>query len=271
MKATYPKAMKLLLVSEGGNVDNKRDPGGRTSHGVTQKVFHAWLKKNGKPLRDVFTISTDEISAIYKQGYADPIRYDDLPAGVDYATFDGGVMSGPSQSAKWLQRAVGVAADGAVGNLTIAAAAKADAIKSIKSICSQRSGFVRGLSTFGVFGKGWISRIARVEADGVSMAMEARGIGAKSLPIALKTESEHAAASSKAAKNSAAASGAGAAGSAGTATQATDWSNLAGIESIILIGAAAAFVVLAIYLIHRSRVQKERAAAYAAVAAGAVA
>ncbi|TBB59415.1 hypothetical protein ELH43_38745 [Rhizobium ruizarguesonis] len=89
--------------------------------------------------------------------------------------------------------------------------------------------------------------------------MEARGISAKSLPIALKSESDIAAASSKTAKNTAAASGAGAAGSAGTATQTTDLSNLAGLESILLIGAAVGFVVLAVYFVHRSRVQKERA------------
>lgn len=103
------------------------------------------------------------------------------------------------------------------------------------------------------------------------MAMEARGISAKSLPIALKSESDSAAAISQTVKNTAAASGAGAAGSAGTATQTTDLSNLAGLESVLLIGAAFGLVVLAIYLIHRSRVNKERAAAYAAVAAGAVA
>lgn len=105
------------------------------------------------------------------------------------------------------------------------------------------------------------------------MAMEARGISAKSLPIALQPESYHADAASKSAKNAATASATGAAGGATgtTAASSGDWSNLAGIENIILLGATAALVVLAIYLIHRSRVNNERAAAYAAVAAGATA
>lgn len=40
---TFDHALDLLDISEGGKLDDKRDPGGRTSHGVTQAVFHAWL------------------------------------------------------------------------------------------------------------------------------------------------------------------------------------------------------------------------------------
>ncbi|MFK3962166.1 glycoside hydrolase family 108 protein [Ensifer adhaerens] len=268
MKSTYARAMRGIRISEGGYSNHPRDPGGATNFGIIQSVYDAFRKSKGMSQQSVRLISEAEVNEIYKTQYADKVRYDELPAGIDYATLDGAVNSGVSRGTKWLQSALSVSSDGKIGSQTIAAAGKADAIVTVKSMCAKRMSFLRGLSIFSTFGKGWTSRVARVEAESVSMAMEARGISAKSLPIALKTEADHAAASSKSAKNSAAASGAGAAGSAGTATQTTDWSNLAVAESILLIGATVGLVVLAIYLIHRSRVQKERAAAYAAVAAG---
>lgn len=270
MKSTYARAMKGIHISEGGYVNHPKDPGGATNFGITQRVYDAYRRDRGLAARSVKQITSDEVAAIYRTQYADKIRYDDLPAGVDYATLDGSVNSGVSRGAKWLQSALGVSSDGKVGTATISAALKADAIHTVKSMCAKRMSFLRGLTIFSTFGKGWTSRVARVEAESVSMAMEARGISAKSLPIALNTEAKHADAASKSAKNAATASATGAAGGATgtTASSSGDWSNLAGIDSIILLGATAALLVLAIYLIHRSRVQKERAAAYAAVAAG---
>ncbi|MBX5111945.1 glycoside hydrolase family 108 protein [Rhizobium lentis] len=269
MKSTYARAMRGIRISEGGYSNHPRDPGGATNYGITQRVYDEYRSSKKAAKQSVRLISEAEVNEIYKTRYADKVKYDDLPAGIDYATLDGAINSGVSRGAKWLQSALGVSSDGKIGTQTISAAAKVDAIATVKSMCAKRMSFLRGLSIFSTFGKGWTARVARVEAESVSMAMEARGISAKSLPIALKTEADHAAASSKAAKNSATASGAGAAGSAGAATQTMDWSNLAGLEGILLIGATAALVVLAIYLIHRSRVNTERAAAYAAVAAGA--
>jgi lysozyme family protein len=270
MKTTYARAMKGIHVSEGGYVNHPKDPGGATNFGITQRVYDDYRESKGLTRRSVKQITSQEVADIYRTQYADKIRYDDLPAGIDYSTLDGAVNSGVSRGAKWLQAALGITADGKVGTQTIATATKADGIKIVKSMCAKRMSFLRGLGIFSTFGKGWTSRVARVEAESVLMAMEARGISAKSLTIALNTEADHAAGSSKAAKNSATASGAGAAGSAGTATQ-TDWSNLAGVESMLLIGATVGLIVLAVYFIHRSRTNNARAEAYAAVAAGATA
>lgn len=268
MKSTYAKAMKQIRQFEGGYVNHPRDPGGATNFGVTQAVYDEYRISKKLAKRSVKQIAESEVDDIYLTRYANKIRYDELPAGIDYATLDGAVNSGVSRGAKWLQSAIGISADGKIGNQTISVAAKTDAIATVKAMCAKRISFLRGLTIFSTFGKGWTSRVSRVEAESVSMAMEARGISAKSLPIALKTESDLAASNSKTASAAAKGSGAGAAGSAGTATQTTDWSNLAGLESMLLIGATVGLVVLAIYLIHRSRVQRERAAAYAAVAAG---
>ncbi|MDX0533012.1 hypothetical protein GOL26_22645 [Sinorhizobium medicae] len=96
---------------------------------------------------------------IYRTLYADKVRYDELPAGIDYATLDGAVNSGVSHGAKWLQSALGVSSDGKIGSQTISAAAKADAIATVKSMCAKRMSFLRGMAIFGTFGRaglpGW--------------------------------------------------------------------------------------------------------------------
>lgn len=267
MKSTFPRAMSCLSVSEGGYVNNPKDPGRGTNKGVTQATYDAYRTKKHVARRDVRLITDTEVADIYRTLYADPIRYDDLPAGVDYATFDAAVNSGVSRGAKWLQASLGVTSDGKVGDGSVAAAAKADAIKTVKTICSKRMSFLRGLGTFGTFGKGWTSRVAQVEAECVSMAMQARGISRASLPIALQAEANAANSASTSTMTTAKATGTAATGSAAS----TAISNLSGAQLILLVVAAAALAGLAVYLIHRSRIHKERAAAYAALAAGAAA
>ncbi|WP_428427331.1 glycoside hydrolase family 108 protein [Pararhizobium sp.] len=262
--SNYPASLKLVLKHEGGNVDHPKDPGGRTSRGITKAVYDSWRKSKGQALRDVFTATEAEVAAIYRRNYADKVRFDDLPAGLDYATFDGAVNSGVSRGAKWLQSALGVSSDGVVGAGTVAAATKADAVKTIKAMCAKRMGFLRGLSTFTTFGRGWTSRVAGVEASAVGMALSSKGASKSSILKAAAIESDVASKNSKSAATTSAGSGAA---SGGAASQA-DWSNLTGIESILLLAAAAGLVALAIYLIHRSRTQSARAEAYAAVASG---
>nr|WP_246365096.1 glycosyl hydrolase 108 family protein [Gellertiella hungarica] len=257
--------MSCLSVSEGGYVNHPKDPGKGTNRGVTQATYDAYRTKKHVAKRDIRLITDAEVADIYRTLYADPIRYDDLPAGVDYATFDAAVNSGVSRGAKWLQSSLGVTSDGKVGDGTVAAAAKADAIKTVKAICSKRLSFLRGLGTFSTFGKGWTSRVARVEAEGVSMAMQARGISKASLPIALSLESRRASEDSAVTNGVAKATGTAATGSAAS----TAVSNLSDTQLILMAVAAAALAGLAVYLIHRSRIHRERAAAYASLAEGA--
>ena len=66
MLANYEPSFDKIQVYEGGRVDDKRDPGGRTNRGVTQTKFSAWLKSKGLPNRDVYTITRAEASEICK-------------------------------------------------------------------------------------------------------------------------------------------------------------------------------------------------------------
>jgi len=170
-EANYQRSLTAVLKHEGGYSNHPADPGGATMKGVTQRVYDAERKRRGQTTRSVRNITDAELQSIYRQQYWDKIKGDDLPPGVDYVVFDGAVNSGVAQSAKWLQRAVGVRVDGIIGNATLAAVwAVQDHDKLITNICAQRMVFLSALKTWLTFGKGWTNRVTGVMKTGQAWA-----------------------------------------------------------------------------------------------------
>ncbi len=167
----FARSLPPVLVYEGGKVDDPRDPGGRTNQGVIQRVYDAWRKAHGQPPGDVYNMTNAERDAIYRSQFWDAVQGDKLPDGVDFCVFDGAVNSGPIQSIKWLQRALGVAADGQLGTITLTAlAANTNHVALVDAIVDRREAFLKQLKTFKTFGKGWLSRTSKVRALGRSWA-----------------------------------------------------------------------------------------------------
>ena len=175
-RSSWPQAMKIELKFEGGKDDDPRDPGGRTNQGVIQRAYSAWRKKKGLPPQDVFLMTDSERDEIYYNNYGRLVRYDELPPGVNIVVLDGGVNSGPTQSIKWLQRALGLTADGVLGDVTLQRTIEhEDHDRLIANILAQREKFLRALKTFKYFGKGWMSRINQLKKIGQSWAMGSVG------------------------------------------------------------------------------------------------
>jgi lysozyme family protein len=151
----FDQAFTLLLGHEGGYSNHPNDPGGETMWGVTAKVARA-AGYTG-PMRDL-PVSTAK--SIYRRLYWDPVRADELPEVVRYAVFDAAVNSGISQARRWLQRAVGVADDGSLGPITMAAVQAAQPEVLLRRLLAQRLQFMTDLSTWPSFGRGWARRIA---------------------------------------------------------------------------------------------------------------
>jgi len=104
MRQNFPHALKLVLADEGGNVDDPDDHGGRTSRGIIQRVYTAWLREKGRPDKDVWTAPQADIDAIYFEDYWQP-NCDRMPTGVDYLYFNMAVSAGPYRATVLLQRA----------------------------------------------------------------------------------------------------------------------------------------------------------------------
>ena len=169
MKQNWDEAIKHILKYEGGYVNHKDDPGGRTNLGVTQRVWEEWT---GKPAteEDMRGLTVAMVSPLYKKRYWDAVRGDDLPSGVDLCVFDCAVNAGVGRASKFLQQTVGVTADGQIGPATMAAVAKKPAEQIIVDFCDLREAHYKSLSTFATFGKGWMRRLDSVEAESKQMA-----------------------------------------------------------------------------------------------------
>lgn len=167
--ANFKACLEHVFASEGGYVDHPKDPGGATNMGITISTLSAW---RGSPASkaDVRNLTRDEAAKIYRANYWNPVRGDDLPAGLDLVAFDAAVNSGVSRGAAWLQKALGVPADGKIGPQTITAANTALLSEAIRHACENRLTFLRGLSTWSTFGKGWASRVSRVQTEALAMA-----------------------------------------------------------------------------------------------------
>lgn len=163
MKKNFDAIMEWLALYEGGFVNHPRDPGGATNRGVTQRVYDAWRDRNGVERRSVRFLTGPEHDAIYLRQYWLPVRGDELPSGLDATVFDFAVNSGVSRAVKTLQRALGVTADGIIGEVTLAAiqrTVRADNLFDlIIDINKRRMAFLRRLKTFSTFGKGWTRRV----------------------------------------------------------------------------------------------------------------
>lgn len=169
MKTNFDRCLAETLAHEGGWADDPHDPGGATMKGITIGTYRAW-KGRAVTKAELRAIPDSEVRAIYRQNYWNPVRGDDLPAGLDLVAFDGAVNSGVSRGAKWLQTAVGVTADGKVGPQTLAAAKAAHPEAVIDRACSARLAWLRTLSTWGRYGKGWSIRVESVRETAIAMA-----------------------------------------------------------------------------------------------------
>jgi len=150
----FDQAFERLLGHEGGYVDDPDDPGGETNWGITIAVARA--EGYTGPMRDLPMAKAKDI---YRAKYWAPVHADELPDSVRFDVFDAAVNHGASQSAKWLQRAVGANPDGVIGAMTVAAARGAGPM-AVARFNGYRLQFYTDLGTWPKFGKGWARRVA---------------------------------------------------------------------------------------------------------------
>jgi len=169
----FDVCLSEVLRHEGGYVDHPADPGGATNMGITRKTLARWRGVSpwwNLPKTAVQALDRNEAARIYRAGYWDLCRAGAMPPGVDLAVFDYAVNSGPGRAIRSLQKVLGVATDGLVGPVTLGAAARSGAAQTINALCDQRLGFLKALSHFPLFGRGWTSRVQTVRAAALAAA-----------------------------------------------------------------------------------------------------
>lgn len=104
MKENYTKWLNQILGKqiEGGYVNDPKDPGGPTNHGVTQRVYNSWRLKNGLKAQGVQNCTVEEASKIFENLYWDVVKADELPEPLDLIAFDCAINQGPGDCLKML-------------------------------------------------------------------------------------------------------------------------------------------------------------------------
>jgi len=167
----FNESLAHVLKHEGGFVNHPKDPGGATNLGCTKRVWEEWVGHE-VTVDDIRSLTVADVTPLYKKKYWDAVRGDDLPRGVDFAVFDLAINSGTGRASKLLQRAVGVAADGAIGPATLAAVASINPRELATKVCEARLAFLQGLPTWETFGKGWGRRVKETEKIAFNMAAD---------------------------------------------------------------------------------------------------
>ena len=146
----FDKAIKVILKHEGGYVNHPSDPGGETNYGISKRAY---------PSLDIAKLSEHDAKVIYKEDYWDKIRGDDLPEGLSLVIFDMAVNAGIKRAIKLLQGILRVKKDGIIGPKTLGSIEGRDIKELIYLYSIERITYYTSLSTFNVFGKGWIKRV----------------------------------------------------------------------------------------------------------------
>ena len=158
MKENFDKCLETILHHEGGYVNHPKDPGGETNLGVTKRVY----QEHGGT-KDMKDLLVEDVAPIYKKGYWDKMKGDDLPSGLDLCVFDFGVNAGPGRAAKFLQQMIGTTVDGGIGPNTLAKLEEYirenGEHEAVNKYQEMRQKYYENLSTFATFGKGWTRRV----------------------------------------------------------------------------------------------------------------
>jgi lysozyme family protein len=171
VKGNLDDALKLIFGHEGGYSNVPTDKGGPTKYGVTQRTLSDHLGR-AATISDVKSMTLETAETIYRQSYAKPIRFDDLPSGLDYAVLDFAINSGPKRAVMELQEVLGVRADGWIGEATMAAIhSYPGGVRAlIQHYCDARMSFLRRLRSkktgFPVNGRGWTIRVTGKDPKG---------------------------------------------------------------------------------------------------------
>jgi len=147
----FDEAFARLLEHEGGYIDHRADPGGKTKYGISQRSY---------PGEDIPGLTIERAKAIYRTDFWGAAGCDAVPDAVKFDLFDCAVNSGARTAVQMLQRCVGETADGILGPRTLQALQSMPAVRLVARFNGQRLELMAGLPTWPSFGRGWARRIA---------------------------------------------------------------------------------------------------------------
>ena len=147
----FDTAFDRLIGNEGGYCFVEGDPGGETNWGISKRSY---------PGLEIKSITREDARAIYRRDFWDRAHMDEYDQAIAFQVFDIAVNSGIETAVRMLQRAAGVADDGYIGPVTVAAVKAKSVTDMLMLIIAERLDFWSKLTTWAQFGKGWARRAA---------------------------------------------------------------------------------------------------------------
>lgn len=174
--SAFERAFTIVIGHEGGFDKTEADPGNWTGGAVGKGVLKgtSWgISAAAYPDLTIVDLSQADAEAIYRRDYWDKISGDQLAPPLALLVFDAAVNNGISRAVRWLQSSVGVAPDGQIGAVTLAAIEKAVSSHGGAGLCAefnaQRLNFMTSLPTWRVFGLGWARRLCQLPYQSLGM------------------------------------------------------------------------------------------------------
>ena len=161
MNERFAFAVAFVLEREGGLVDDPKDPGGITNHGISLR-FLKGVVPYATPVT-VRDLRRETAIELYREHFWKTCECPALPAGLDLAVFDCAVNQGPQVARRLLQRSLGVEADGYIGPVTLAAILEANPIDTLTDFLARRAERYAETANFQRYGRGWFRRLFEVQ------------------------------------------------------------------------------------------------------------
>ena len=158
MNILFERAFKFTMDEEGGYINDTNDPGGETKYGITKRDY---------PEEDIKNLTLDKAKEIALKNYWDLIDITGLPDTIKIMLFDMGYTCGVTTAKIYLQKAVGVAADGIIGEKTITAVNRLEGSALIllygawRRICYLIK--INENPSLSIYQSGWFGRTKRLE------------------------------------------------------------------------------------------------------------
>lgn len=147
-------AINHTLELEGGYVNDPKDSGGETKYGISKTAY---------PNEDIANLTLDRAKEIYHRDYWDRCKCDNIPDALSVAVFDFAVNSGVKTAIKKLQIALGVKADGIIGNQTLGACNRLPVKKVLEDYMDLRLDYLMSLPKWKYYGNGWGKRVEKTK------------------------------------------------------------------------------------------------------------
>jgi lysozyme family protein len=147
---SFERAFELVVGIEAGYVDDRTtDPGGATKYGISKRAY---------PSVDIANLTVDEAKAIYAADYWQACACDQMQWPLCLFVFDMAINQGQPTARVMLQRTLGVASDGVIGPVTLAAA-NAMSDEQLALLLTARAFRYMQAGNFTVDGRGWFKRL----------------------------------------------------------------------------------------------------------------